>query len=619
MTGNNARPTVRLPRMLADDIRDLDDDQQAAVTTVGNLVVIAGPGSGKTRTLVARAGYLLCSDISPLRGLAAITYTNQAALELHQRLARLGISEPHRLFAGTLHTFCLSQVLPYAELMDVSLPGRDALMSSRDINELRDECAEVAGANRWALREVFAPLRRRMAAGEDVSDENPANVAAIQRYEYECDRLSIWDFDAVVFKSVALMREFPVVAAVVKAKYPTILIDEYQDLGAALHSLVELLVDSGVSVTAVGDADQSIFGFTGGDPRYMHALSQREDFAETRLETNYRCGSAVIAAAEVALAESRGWQADPARNDPGVIEIRISSGDSRTQARQAVTAVRGFLAAGVAPNEVAVLLRFRAPLGPLIHEELSVAGIQARLEGTSASLQSAIGKWLASCALYVTRVAEPYQGSAPLELSPAGADVLLGELEHLRSQAGYAHSTMPVLRRMLALHKTLTDVEPGSTRYDVATWTARVAADCDLEPLAIRLGDNRNREELATLLSAEDGQPLDEIANDLESTGRVTIGTYHGAKGRTFTAVLLPALTEGVVPPWGRNYGCPVPPAETKVREERRSFYVALTRSRGSVLLHTTESGVDNRGDQIERGYSRFARELAQQLNLSLP
>ena len=212
------------------------------------------------------------------------------------------------------------------------------------------------------MRAVFPSLRRRVAAGEDLSDENPNNVAAIRRYERECDRLSIWDFETVVFKTVALLRDHPEIATVVKAKFPVVLVDEYQDLGAALHRLVESLVDAGVNVTAVGDADQSMFGFAGGDPRYLYALSNRGDFEVIRLETDYRCGSAVIAAAEVALAEPRGWRADPNRGDPGTIEIRIASGDSTSRARDVVTAVQDFLAAGVPVHEVAVLLRFRSPL-----------------------------------------------------------------------------------------------------------------------------------------------------------------------------------------------------------------------------------------------------------------
>ncbi|MFB7716240.1 UvrD-helicase domain-containing protein [Nocardia sp. NPDC056100] len=618
MPRRNPVSTLLIPPLLAADIRSLDSDQQKAVTTPGNVVIVAGPGSGKTRTLVARAGYLLCTQISPLRGLAAITYTNQAALELQQRLALLGVSDLHRLFVGTLHSFCLTQVLTYAELAGMDLPAMDSLMSMTEINRLRDECANEAGANRYALKEVFTTLRRRVVAGEDVSQENPANVAAIEEYERQCQRMRVWDFDAIVFKSVALLRDVPQVASIIKAKYPTILIDEYQDLGAALHSLVESLICAGVNVTAVGDADQSIFGFTGGDPRYLEELSNHEDFQKVDLTTNYRCGSAVIAAAEVALAQSRGWRADPSRRDPGTIEVKIASGDQNEQARQVCAAVSELLAAGVPPHEIGVLLRFRAPLAPLICAELTGVGIQVRLEGSSASLQSLVGKWISSCALYGSRLAQAGNNSSSAPW-PKGVDDLLDQLDRLRSRAGYARSTAPLLEQIHSLHAILTVCGPRGEPYDVPTWTSRLTASLDLKRLCALLGDSRNLDELSLLLSAPAGQPLKEIANDLASTGRVSVGTYHSAKGRTFTAVLLPALTEGVVPPWGRDFGRPVPPHEMKVREERRNFYVALTRSSGAVLLYAATSGVDNRGERIDRGYSRFALELADRLHVAIP
>ncbi|MER7247005.1 ATP-dependent helicase [Kribbella sp. NPDC000426] len=618
VTGSDPSQKFRLPRLLADDIQEMDQEQQAAVIAPGNLVIIAGPGSGKTRTLVARAGYLLSTTISPFRGLAAITYTNQAALELQQRLSRLGILQPRRLVAGTVHSFCLSQVLPYADLVDVKVPPAGALMSKQQSDGLRDECAAAAHTDKWALKKVFPSLRRRFAAGEDLTDENPNHMAAVQRYERECDRLSIWDFDGVVFKAVALLREHPEVSSVVQAKFPVVLVDEYQDLGAALHRLVETLVDADVEVTAVGDADQSMFEFAGGDPRYLYALSERCDFETIPLKTNYRCGSAVIAAAEVALAESRDWRADPSRADPGTIEIRTASGDSNAQARDVVTAVLEFLAAGVPAHEIAVLLRFREPLAPLIRDGLAAADVQVRLEDTPTSPRSPLGKWLSSCALYAMQIGQWAGTAAVVRPSPDAAEALLGQLERFRSQAGHGRSAAPYLERLHALHSILTEFS-GDAPPDLPTWARQVVEDLELVELARQLGDERNKDEIEALVNMPAGQPVSDFADDLLSTGRVTIGTYHGAKGRTFSAVILPALTEGVVPVWALDYGRPVPPPAATVAEERRYFYVALTRSRGSVLLFASTEGVDNRNKPRKDGYSRFARELAGLLGVQLP
>ena len=176
-----------------------------------------------------------------------------------------------------------------------------------------------------------------------------------------------------------------------------------------------------------------------------------------------------------------------------------------------------------------------------------------------------------------------------------------------------------MLERIHALHATLCTEFPGDAPPHLPTWARQIADDFGLVQLAGRLGDDHNRAELEALLSAPAGQRVSDVADDLESTGRVAIGTYHGAKGRTFSAVILPALTEGVVPIWALDFGQPVP-AMAVVSEERRNFYVALTRSRGSVLLYAATRGVDNRGRyRTGRGCSRFAYELANLLGVRLP
>jgi len=536
-----------LPPRLAKGIKELDRYQRAALVAEGNLVIVAGPGSGKTRTVVARAGYLLSARISPLRGLATITYTNQAATELKEGLARLGVVEPERLFAGTLHSFCLAQVLPYARLVGVDLPGLDALTSEEEAKSLLQECADDEGVNYWALREVFTSLRRRLAADEDVSDHREAHLRAVQRYEAKCERLRIWDFEGIVLAAVRLLREHPEVAAVVKARFPAVIVDEYQDLGAGLHRLVETLLSAGVEITAVGDVDQSIYGWAGGAPEYLDALCARSDFMVRRLVTNYRCGSAVVAAAELALAQVRGWQANPDRADPGTLEFQVVDGHIQEQARLAAQGVLELLEAGVAPHGIAVLLRYRLPLGPLIEQHLAEASVAVRFEGARTAPTTELGRWLQAAALYATRLTP---GAHDAEPPPVGASVLLDRLDSLERVAGRPRSADPRLTRAACLHRTLLGTAPSSTST-VQEWSQRVGAELDLPEIATAIGDPRTLKELNALASAPEELLLTELASDTAGTGRVVLSTYHGAKGRTFTAVVLPGLTEGVVPPWG--------------------------------------------------------------------
>lgn len=143
---------LRVRPVLAREILALNEDQQEAATHDGDLVVLAGPGSGKTRTLVARVGFLLDTEKSSGRGVAAITYTNHAAREISERLARLGISASGRLTAGTLHSWCLSNILrPYSTLVGRRHPDRLTVLDekSKEWVDLLEECFERAGCNAY--------------------------------------------------------------------------------------------------------------------------------------------------------------------------------------------------------------------------------------------------------------------------------------------------------------------------------------------------------------------------------------------------------------------------------------------------------------------------------------
>lgn len=603
-----------LPRELAKAIKELDLEQRSALAAKGNLVITAGPGSGKTRTVVARAGLALSTQIRPPRGLASITYTNQAASELREGLVRLGVDTAQRLFAGTMHSFCLAQVLPYAKLVGAQVPPLDQLMTLTQIKDLEQECADAAGVNVWDLREDFAGLRRRVVAREDVSTAPPAHVEAVEHYETLCERRGIWDFETIVLRSVKILEEHKEIAEVIRAKFPTVIIDEYQDLGAGLHRLVELLLASGVEITAVGDVDQSIFGFSGGDPVYLEKLCRREDFTVRHLVTNYRCGSAVVAAAELTLNQSRGYSADPQRTDPGVLDFQVVEGTPSEQADSVVSAVSQFLSAGVAAEDIAVLVRNRKPLAPLIERSLRNAGIAVQYGGLPTGPVTELGRWLEAAALYAVRMSDEPSSHLPPEV---GANRLLSRLEAMRRVAGYNRPSLPRLDRITQLHTTL--MLDGSALDSIGqVWLRGIVESLDLEGLAQNVGDPRSVNELHELLDASEPFALTEIASDSAGTGRVVISTFHGAKGRTFSAVVIPGLSEGVTPPWTGPPWRREPKNGRALEEELRGFYVALTRSRGSVLLQVSSRGVDLQGNEIRLGYSSFARQLADRLGTDL-
>ena len=148
----------------------------------------------------------------------------------------------------------------------------------------------------------------------------------------------------MTFSALKVLRDSQSARDLLIARFPHLVVDEYQDLGPVLHALVTVLLNAGMTVSAFGDPDQTMFEFQGADPRYLTELASRSDVGpRVRLTLNYRSGSALVAAGRAALGADRGYHHDPDRADPGVIEILPVDGDLDAHADQAARVVNGLL------------------------------------------------------------------------------------------------------------------------------------------------------------------------------------------------------------------------------------------------------------------------------------
>lgn len=269
------------------EIRE-DDMQLAAYKAVNNTVVIAGPGSGKTTVLTLKVMQLLAEVIYPPRGLACLTYSTEAVREFKSRLVKLGLEKRKNVFLGTVHSFCLSEIItPFAALYPqykIPLPIR--IISEAEKNRLFDS-QNYEGSPKLI----------------DVDKERTRNIKGISRVAIESYDIALkaaisfeelliqngyLDFISMVKKSVELIKNEPYVRKALEAKYPWIIVDEYQDLGKPLHELILTLLNlTRIKVFAVGDADQSIYDFQGAAPDYLVELSQRQDVSCIHLKNNY--------------------------------------------------------------------------------------------------------------------------------------------------------------------------------------------------------------------------------------------------------------------------------------------------------------------------------------------
>lgn len=290
--------------------------QWAAYESRGHCVVLAGPGSGKTKTLTTKVARLLAEDVAEPRGVACITYNNECARELESRLAAIGVDPGGRLFVGTVHSFSLTQIiLPYAKVAALGLPEHFAIATRANrLAALEDALQRTVDSpgnpQDWDFR--MGNYRRSILNrdSQEWRETDPELARLVEAYENGLRRNGLIDFDDMPLLAVRALRDNPWMQRALLAKYPVLVVDEYQDLGRALHRIVmRLCFSAGMRLFAVGDADQSIYGFTGARPELLRRLSEREDVETVHLRLNYRSGARIVAASRFALGEERDYEA----------------------------------------------------------------------------------------------------------------------------------------------------------------------------------------------------------------------------------------------------------------------------------------------------------------------
>lgn len=599
----------------------LNEKQQESVRLDGNVVVLAGPGSGKTATLVVKAARLLAELISPPQALACITYNNDAVQEIRSRMSALGIFPGRRLFLGSVHSFCLNCILrPYAGLVyplyrdgvNVAIPEEAEGFLGRALEKhLPEVRAEYYVAD-------ITRFRRAQFCGEDISGFDDRNGIAVLEYQAVLEKNGVIDFEGMVGLALQLLREHPWMRDLVAARYPWLIVDEYQDLGGPLHAIVTTLVDqAGTKVFAVGDPDQTIYDFTGADPRYLIELSTRADFTAIRLKFNYRSGQKLISAGQAALAPEspRNYQSAPDRKDLGEVYLVRAEDDLRDHAVKAVGAVEAAIAAGTKLEEIAIFYRARRQVLPELVGELDKSGIEYLAEKSSRYPSTPTIRWLQSLAGYLVKPA-PSRNSGFFEL--------YRQYRAAIAAAGEVDIEADSLELRAVFYDTLAGNVPPETR--LADWLRRIDTALGLRRAAAKCGDRRDDlASLQQLLDATDtAGPLSEVtitdfATDGRIEGKIILTTLHSSKGRQFDIVVIPGLVEGIMPPrpWSKMKRQYLEPSPKVLAESRRLFYVGFTRARYCVHLIWSSGYTGAYGYKINLGASRFVKEIEAKLNAS--
>ena len=582
----------------AEELRS-NEGQWGAYESAGHCVVIAGPGSGKTKTLTIKLARILSEDVHEPRGVACITYNNECARELEQRLQALGIEAGERVFIGTVHSFSLTQIiLPYAKVAGMGLPDDFQVASNSEqrgaLERAYDRVIARGEDPHKTWRSPLDRYRRRYLdrEGPEFSETDAVLAELVLAYEDELRAVGLIDFDDMTLLSLRALREHEWLREAIKAKYPVLIVDEYQDLGRALHQMVMgLCFSTGIRLFAVGDVDQSIYGFTGAAPGLLQRLSERDDVETVRLRLNYRCGSEIVRASQFALGEERGYEA-PDDAVEGTVYFHPLQGRYEAQAAYVFdTLLPEALErhTDLQLGDVAILYP-AAWLGNILAEAAAERG-HATIRADNQAIfprSSRLMRWLEQCATWCCdgwKSGDPRFSRIVDEANRMFSEVLTTDACRLDFQKTLLRLLWERRNSLLSLHDWLVALRQELLAEVFIRSRTLVDESEKLDDLILKTAPTEPQEEMT----------LGQFCGHGEGNNRINLTTLHSSKGREFRVVVMFGMDERGIP--RRN------PSERELREARRLFYVGFTRAEEEIHVVCTKENA-----------SRFVVELAKRL-----
>jgi DNA helicase-2/ATP-dependent DNA helicase PcrA len=607
----------------AASLAGLNPQQREAVAAVnGPVLILAGAGSGKTRVITHRIAHLVLDLGVPSRQILAVTFTNKAAGEMRARVEALVGDRPLEAWVSTFHSFCVRLLRREARAAGLD-PGfliydeDDQLAAVREAMR-RLELSEKLHPPRRFLSRISA--RKNAARGRAVDELELDRVGEVMEgYHAVLRAANALDFDDLLLRAVAVL-ENPEVCAAWRARFPYLLVDEYQDTNRTQYELVRLLAGPGGNLTVVGDEDQSIYSWRGAD--ISNILDFERDFPGARvfrLEQNYRSSQRILdaAGALVARNERRKGKTLVAVKGAGEL-VRLHEASDEFEEAAWVTERTAALRAG---GRVAVLFRMNAQ-SRLIEEGLLRLRIPYMVVGGVGFYERREVKDVLG---YLRLVLNPRDGVAfrrVVNVPPRGiGQKTLEEIDSLARGRGVSaweatgllidEATLPAratqaLRQFRETIETLRlemEAPPGASPrglrglvervLELSGYGAALAREDSqesqdrLENLAELIGaiaDYEAREPGASLPGFLDRAALLSETDRMKDDVPVLLLTLHSAKGLEFDAVFLVGLEEGLLP-----HSRSLTSAEG-LEEERRLCYVGMTRAKGVLHLSWARS-----------------------------
>jgi len=639
----------------------LNEEQYAAVSSPpGKALVIAGAGSGKTRTLTYRVAWLLDQQVAS-KNILLLTFTNKAAREMMERVRELIPQDISDLWSGTFHSIGNRILRRHAEEIgftrSFSIMDRDdqksllnTVVAACDIDtkQRRFPKADVLASIFSLVENMGIPLEQVIADRYSYFYDWIEQIQAVREgYIAKKQDTNSMDFDDLLVLTVQLLESRPDLLSLYQQKFRHILVDEYQDTNTVQSRMIDLLTGEGNSLMAVGDDSQSIYSWRGADLDHILTFATRYPKSKIfKIETNYRSVPEILELSNAAIRVNRGRiekNLRSSRAEVGVKPALVPLEDPRSQAAFVAQRILELRDEGIPMEEMAIL--YRAHFQSLeVQMELTARGIPFAITSGLRFFEQAHIKDIAAFIRFVTNRRDEVSFKRMVQLlpgcGPGAADKLWQEWlkTGLAAKEEIPQKWSELFLKFKAPRKsakhweqlcyTLDELTPGGefARPDAMIFSIlegiydeylKESFDnyenrrSDIEQLMqYSTGYEDILEFLAqlSLMSAVDGEPTGD-KNEADSE-KVTLSSIHQAKGLEWNAVFLIWLTDGQFP----NGRILEADDEAALEEERRLFYVAITRAKDELYLsYPMLNPKSYTGDVICRP-SRFLEDFPQQL-----
>ncbi|MFI4919515.1 MAG: DNA helicase II, partial [Legionellales bacterium] len=631
-------------------LKGLNERQREAVTSpIGNTLILAGAGSGKTRVLVSRIAWLIEEQQLSPHAILAVTFTNKAAGEMRARLTSMLSTPVSGLWVGTFHGLC--HRLLRRHYQEAKLPEQFHILDSDD--QARVIKRVIASLNldleQWPVKQVQSFINTKKDEGLRPNHVHALSygptktlVALYRAYEQACQTAGVIDFAELLLRTHELLRDNVAVLDLYRRRFQAILVDEFQDTNTVQYAWIRLLAGEHAAVLAVGDDDQSIYGWRGAKVENIQQFSK--DFKNTqiiRLEQNYRSTATILDAANALITNNSSRMGKELWTDGGAGEkiAVFSAFNELEEARFVSESITKELSQGGSADEVAILYRSNAQ-SRVLEEALLRAGIAYRIYGGMRFFDRAEIKDALAYLRLLVNVNDDTAFDRVVNFPTRG----IGEktLDELRAyakaeQCSFWHASKILLQsgsmtqragQALAGFIGLIDgLQIKTAHLELDEQLSVLVQDSGLYAHFSKIKGDKSEskiDNLQELINAgkqfryeqdvDDELPLVHAflahasleAGELQAEENercVHLMTLHAAKGLEFPYVFLVGMEEGVFP------GKQSLEDPARLEEERRLCYVGMTRAMKKLVLSYAEVRRLYGREEYHRP-SRFLREL---------